>query len=132
MLGVGYLGNDIDLWTQDYGIGDGDIPPPITTSDLTILITRVNTSPGFNDLITGCEFTSTEALLPGTTLYCKLFQGPDVRTAPVIATGFETIGLLGLPTDTPFVIPIEETSFTNSNDVDLIQTILVEIQNPPQ
>lgn len=133
MLGVGYLGNDIGLWTQDYGIGDGDIPSPITTSDLEIQITRFNLSPsGFNDLITGCEFTSNEALLEGTTLYCKLFQGPDVRTAPVIATGFIPIGVGGLPSNIPIVIPITDKTFFNSNDIDLIQTILVEIQNPTQ
>ena len=133
MLGAGYLGNDIKLWAQDFGVGDGDITPPITTSNLKILITRVTRSTGFDDLITGCEFTSAEALLPGTKLYCKLFQGPDVRTAAVIATGFKKIDPPGLSSNTPINIPIDQTSiFFNSNDVDFVQTIAVEIQNPPQ
>jgi len=131
ILGVGYLGNDIALWAQDYGVGDGDIPTPITTSDLRILITRVNTASGFDDLITGCEFTTVDVLLPGTTLYCKLFQGPDVRTAAVIATGFKEILTSDLPSDT-FIIDITDTSFFNSNDVDYVKTVAVEIQNPPQ
>src|SRR3990172_3565624 len=131
-LSVGFLGNDIKLWMQDYGVGDGDIPTPIMTSNLKILITRENTATGFDDLITACEFTSVDKdLLPGTKLYCKLFQGPDVRTAAVIATGFKEILTSDLPSDT-FIIDITDTSFFNSNDVDYVKTVAVEIQNPPQ
>ena len=132
-LSVGFLGNDIKLWMQDYGVGDGDIPTPIMTSNLKILITRVNTATGFDDLITGCEFTSVDKdLLSGTTLYCKLFQGPDVRTAAVIATGFKQIDPPGLLSNTPTTIDITDKSFLNSNDVTYVENVAVEIQNPPQ
>ena len=131
MLSVGYLANDVKLWMQDYGVGDGDIPTPIMTSNLKILITRFNTPTGFIDLITGCEFTSVDKDLPsGTKLSCNLFQGPDVRTAAVIATGLEEIAPPGLLSNTPFIIPIEQTSFMNSNDVRYVQNVAVEIQKP--
>lgn len=132
MLSAGYLGNDIALWAQDFGLGDGDIMTPITTSYLKILITRVNTPVGFDDLITGCQFSSAADLVEGSKLYCKLFQGPDVRTAAIIATGMITIDPPGLSGGTPIEIPIGKKSFTNSNDVDYVQNVMVEVQNPPQ
>lgn len=132
MLSAGYLGNDIVLWAQDYGVGDGDIPSPIMTSNLKILITRIGPATGFDDLITGCEFTSVDKpLLAGTKLYCKLFQGPDITTSAVIASGFKPI-LSDLPIDSIITIDITDKSFFNSNDVDFIKNVAIEIQNPPQ
>ena len=132
IFGVGYLNNDLALWTQDYGIGDGDIPSPVMGSNLNILITRTNIpGGGHNDVITACEFTSeVKDLVEGTKIYCKLLQGPDVRTAAVIATGFKTIASPGLTATTPTIIDIDPPAIFQANDIDNVKSVLIEIQDP--
>ena len=131
LLGVGYLGNDVNLWIQQFGVGEGDIESPVTNTALTLQITRVNTPNGFDDFITQCNFVSLDVdLLPGTKLYCKLFDGTDIQTSFILASGFVEL------TDTVLagnIIPIPITTFLfpQSNNVDFIQNTIVEIQNPP-
>jgi len=131
ILGVGYLGNDITLMIQSWGVGEGDIISPVTDTDLTIQITRVNKPGGFDDFITRCDFTSLVENLPiGTKLFCKLYEGTDINTSNVFAEGiFELPNAVSA--GTPIPIPITMFAFTNSNDVDYVHNVAVLVQNPP-
>ena len=124
VLGVGYLNNDINLWIQEFGVGEGIIQSPVIETELSILITP----DGPDDFITACEFTSIDTdLIAGTKIYCKLYDGPDIKTAGIIATGFIKLDPL-VPMNTIISIPINEFSFEGSNNVDFVQNVLIEIQ----
>ena len=131
ILGVGYLGNDILLMVQSWGVGEGDILSPVTDTHLTLQITRVNKPGGFDDFITRCDFTSLDDdLQAGTILFCKLYEGTDINTSNIFAEG--TITLPNTVTaGTPVQIPITIFAFANSNDVDYIRNAAVLVQAPP-
>ena len=131
ILGVGYLGNDILLMIQSWGVGEGDILSPVTRTDLTLQITRVNRPGGFDDFITRCDFTSLDDALPaGTNLFCKLYEGTNINTSNVFAEGTFTLPN-AVPAGTPIQIPITIFVFPNSNDVDYIRNAAVLVQAPP-
>ena len=132
ILGVGYLGNDVNLWIQQFGVGEGDIESPVINTELTLLITRVNNANGFDDFITQCNFVSVDVdLLAGTKLYCKLFDGTDINSSFILASGFIELTNTVLAGDI-IEIPINTFLFAGSNNVDFVQNTIVEIQNPPQ
>ena len=100
---------------------------PVDETELTILI-----EPDGNggDIITACEFTSVNVDLPaGTKIYCKLLDASDIQSASIIATGFIELDAL-VPMNTVILIPINEFSFLGSNNVDFVQNVLIEIQEP--
>ena len=129
-LGVGYMSNDVELWIQSFGVGDGIIESPVENTELSIIIERVDTPEGPDDFITTCEFTSLDTdLLIGTKLYCKLYDGVDLESAFIIATGFVMLDQL---VQMGNVIPIQITdlSFEDSNNMDFVANVLVEVQEP--
>ena len=128
VLSVGYLNNDISLWLQEFGVGEGIIMSPVEATELSLQIDEVDTPDGPADLITACEFTSIDTdLLPGTKIYCKLLDFSDIKTASIIATGFIELENF-VPMNTLIPITINEFSFIGSNNVDFVQNVLIEIQ----
>ena len=139
LLGVGYLGNDVELWIQQFGVGEDNIESPVTDAGLTIILDRINgytldgftAIPSHKDLITLCEFTSqTEPLLAGTKLYCKLLDGMDIETSFIIATGFIEL-TEDVAAGVPIPIPIDMFSFENSHDADNVLNVIIEVIAPP-
>ena len=136
-LSTGYLSNDIDLWTQQFGVGEEDIGTPVTNAGLTINIQREfdvtfqgNTpvTLGFNDLIVSCEFRSPDKdLLPGTKIFCKLLGHPDINIAQIVAEGDVTLETT-IPAGSPITIPID---MIVQNDVDFVHNIVIVFQDPP-
>lgn len=132
VLGVGYLGNDVNLWIQQFGVGEGIIESPVTDTELTLQIERVNNPVGFDDFIVQCNFVSLDVdLQPGTKLYCKLFDGIDINASFILASGFVEL-TDPVPAGEIIEIPITTFLFSGSNNVDFVQNTLVEIQNPSQ
>ncbi len=132
IFGVGFLGNDMKLWIQEFGVGEGDIDSPVLGTELSLLIERVETPNGPDDFITACEFTSLDTDLDqGTKIHCKLFNGPNIETALIIATGFVELNQL-VPMNTVIPILITELAFADSNHVDFVENVLAEVQNPSQ
>ena len=133
LLGVGYLGNDVELWIQQVGIGEGDIESPVMDTDLIVQIVRTGTPPNHDDFIVQCDFTSNSVpLLEGTILFCKLYNGEDIPSSFVIAEG--SIELLDeYPAGSTIEIPITPPfSFTDANNVKFVRNVAVLVQNPPQ
>src|SRR3989344_3884155 len=128
-VGVGYLGNDFVTAVQRYGIGAGDIPSPVEGTDLIVNIHRVGTPPNHDDFLVGCDFTSnTVDLLTGTKLFCKAYNGMDIKTSTLVAEGMVEL-LNDVTAGTVIPIPIDTFAFTN-NDLDQIKNVAVLIQNP--
>jgi hypothetical protein len=133
LLGVGYLANDVEVWIQQVGIGEGDIESPVTDTDLIIQIVRTGTPPNHNDHIVQCDFTSNALpLLEGTTLFCKLYNGEDIPSSFVIAEGSIVLSS-DYPAGTTIEIPITSPfSFSDANNVKYVRNVAVLVQNPPQ
>ena len=136
-LGVGYLGNDMSLSVQQFGVGETDIPSPVTNAGLTIIIEREfgatlqgNTvvTGAFKDFITKCVFKSTDQdLLPGTKLFCKLLGHENIDIAQIIAEGILMIDTT-VPAGTPITIPID---MIVENNVNFVHNIVILVQAPP-
>ncbi len=136
-LGVGYLGNDIALQVQQFGVGDQDIPSPVTNAGLTIIIEREfgatlqgNTvvTGAFKDFIVDCVFRSpNNDLFPGTKIFCKLLDGDNINTDHVIAEGITMLGSTVLA-GTPITVPID---MIVQNNVDFVHNVVIVVQDPP-
>ncbi|MGI0056913.1 MAG: hypothetical protein ACREAK_06010 [Nitrosarchaeum sp.] len=132
LLSVGYLANDVEVWIQQIGIGEGDIENPVLDTDLIIQIVRTGTPPNHDDFIVQCDFTSnTVPLDAGTKLFCKLYNGENIPSSFVIAEGFIEL-LIDYPEGALIEIPITTFSFTDANNVDFVRNVAVLVQNPPQ
>ncbi len=136
-LGVGYLGNDMSLSVQQFGVGETDIGNPVTNAGLTILIERefgatlqgntVVTS-AFKDFIVDCVFRSPDQdLLPGTKLFCKLLGHENIDIAQIVAEGILMIDTT-VPAGTPVTIPID---MIVQNDVRFVHNVVIIVQDPP-
>ena len=110
-------GNDLGPWK-------------VENTELSIIIERIDTPEGPDDFITTCEFTSLDTdLLMGTKLYCKLYDGVDIEAAFIIATGFVKLDQL-VQMGTVIPIQITDLSFEDSNNMDFVANVLVEVQEP--
>jgi hypothetical protein len=131
-LGIAYLSNDVNLWIQQVGLGEADILSPVDQTQLSIQIEQI----GNEYFITACNFTSVNMpLLPGTKLYCKLYNSPDITNSLIIATGFLEIDPLGVGIPAGTLIPIPINMFASGGptvNANLVKNVLVEVQNPPQ
>jgi hypothetical protein len=129
-MSVGYLGNDISLNSQSFGVGEDTLQNPVESAVLTIFIEKtygVSTA-DYKDLITECSFRSTTVVLaPNTRLICKLLDAVDGN---VIAEG-DKIVLTSIPINTPVTIPIDNFAFENANNANNVHDIFIIVQGPP-
>ncbi len=134
-LGVGYLGNDMSLSVQQFGVGETDIGSPVTQAGLTIIIDRTfgvalsgNTQvDAFKDFITDCVFRSSiNDLSPGTKIFCKLLDHENIQTANIIAEGITMLGSTVL-VGTPITIPID---MIVQNNVNFVHNVVILVQDP--
>ena len=137
-LGIGYLNNTngMDLWIQKIGVGEGDLEHPITNAALTINIQRFfgatlqgNTviTDAFKDIIEECVFRSeTITVESGSTLFCKLLNGPDAETSGVVAEGSKVV-TTDIPPGTPVTIPIMHII---DNNVNAVHNVVIILKGP--
>jgi len=139
-LGIGYMNNQngVDLWVQQIGVGQTMIDSgPVSNAAVTIFIDRIFgptavgdiVTTGFKDLIVECVFRSPDIdVKEGSTLICKLIDGPDFKDSNVIAEGIKVLQS-DLPAGTAATIPINTIK---NNDVDFVENIVILIQSPPK
>jgi len=131
-LGLGYLGNEVDLegMVQEFGVGEGTIEPPTETADIKAKIVRTGQGQNFKDLIIECVFLTPDTIASGSMIFCKILDGrEDASTiANIIAEGMKTTGTV--PPNTTVTIPITFLAFTNANDVDFSHDMIVVIKGP--
>ena len=67
-LGVGYLGNEVNLegMVQDFGVGEGTIDHPTESINVAAVIERQGQVPDFKDFIIECEFQSPDTIDKGS------------------------------------------------------------------
>lgn len=133
-MSIGYLGNDINVSSQQFGVGEQTLDNPITNAILTIKVDRTNglnlsNQQDFKDLITECTFRSTSvALAPNTKLICKLLDAVDGK---IIAEGDKIVHTT-IAINTPVTIPIDNFAFPNANNANNVHDIFIIVQGPPQ
>jgi len=77
-MGTGFLNNTngIDLWIQQFGVGEGDIESPVSHATVEFNIIRTASANGptgtFDNVIDECVLTFDEDLNPGAHVFCKL------------------------------------------------------------
>lgn len=136
--GIGYLNNSngLNLWIQEVGVGESELEHPVSNAGLTINIQRyfgatlqgqTVVTDAFKDIIEECVFRSSDQELEaGSTLYCKLIDGPDAEFARVIAEGSKTVNNV-IPPGTPVTIPIVHII---DNNVNAVENVIIVIQGP--
>ena len=116
-LGTGFLGNEIELWIQQFGVGSGVIETPIEHVQVDFDITQRQDQFGFfKNLVENCELTLAEDIgaeigtpidptepdilvEKDSELTCKITD----ENRQIIAEGTVTSTQLGVPT--PGIIP---------------------------
>jgi hypothetical protein len=116
-LSTGFLGNEIELWIQQFGVGSGDIQTPIDHVTVDFFINQITDQfDHFKNLVQACELTLDEEigqqigtlLDPADTntevtkdseLTCKITD----ENGDIIAEG--TISTADVPTPVPGVFP---------------------------
>ena len=73
-MGTGFLNNDngINLWIQQFGVGEGDIETPVTHAKVDFNIVRTTEAGAFKNIINECAITLNDDLGAGGKIFCKL------------------------------------------------------------
>jgi len=127
-MSIGYLGNEISLDAQPFGVGETNIESPVAGIAVTAIIERTfnpKIASDFKDLIVECIFRSADEVEKDSTITCKLI---DI-SGSVIAEGQKIVDptLLQL---TPFTIPIDYFEFVNANNINNVHDIVIVVQGP--
>ena len=141
-LGTGFLSTNFDLTVQQLGVQEADLTSPVKTVavDLELFKTKVGphidlggiggTAPQthFHNIIKDCSFHSFTTLNPGTTIICKLTDDDNdvIAEGKVILTTTETFS----GSSSGFLIPIQQTVFHFSNDVQEVHDVKIVILGP--
>jgi len=148
-LSTGFLGNEIELWIQQFGVGSGDIQTPIDHVQVDFFINqRQDQFNHFKNLVEECELTLGEdvgqaigspvnpadpngaLVTKDSTLTCKI---TDIN-GDIIAEG--TITTADVPTPIPGIFPAGTYSvpvLKNQNDatswprVDEVHDVIVVV-----
>ena len=122
-LSIGYLNNTngIDLWIQQFGVGEGDIQTPLTHAKVDFNIIRQGSTGGpYDNIIDSCNLMFNNNLQSGAIIFCKLTdwdgaivgEGNTVITNP-LATG-DTVN-----------VPITD----GENNVTVIKDVIIVVQD---
>ena len=90
LLSTGFLGETIDVWVQQLGVGSSDVGTPITKANIDFKIDKEEFDGYFKNVVSACIFHSPEPLEAGSTIWCKL-SGMDELAGKIIAEGWLTI-----------------------------------------
>ena len=127
-MSIGYLGNEITLNAQEFGVGETNIESPVASIGVTAIIERTfnpMTIADFKDLIVNCTFKSTEEVIKDSTIICKLLD----TSGNVIAEGKKIVDP-ALQLLTPFTIPVNDFEFLNANNINNVHDIIIVVQGP--
>ena len=124
-MSVGYLGNEVSLNAQQFGVGETDIESPVRSVAVTAMVERIGSSVNFKDLIVECTFMSNDEVEKDSTIICKLLD----TSGNVIAEGKKIVDP-ALPALTSFTVPIDDFEFLNANNINNVHDIILVIQGP--
>ena len=126
-LSIGYLGNNISLDAQEFGVGETNLESPVDDLGVTVVIGRTFgiVDSDFKDLIEECIFHSLDLVEKDSIITCKLL---DI-SGNVIAEGKKIVDPDLLPL-TPFTMPIDDFEFVLAHNIDNVHDIIIVIQGP--
>ena len=134
-MGVGFLGQPLNLMVQGLIVGEKTLDAPITKALLDFVIDRTSYTFGsdttmMRNVIDECIIESPQTMDRGSIIFCKL---TDMMNN-VVAEGMKVLTRT-LNDDTPTNIPIIQAfvlpSGIPSNDVTNINDVVVVVQGPP-
>jgi len=73
-MGTGFLNNTngIDLWIQQFGVGEGDITSPVSHAFVDFDIVRITQGNAFKNIVESCDLRFDDDLKAGAKVFCKL------------------------------------------------------------
>ena len=121
-MGTGFLNNTngINLWIQQFGVGEGDIMSPVTHAFVDFNIVRTTEAGAFKNIINQCDLILNDDLKAGAKVFCKLTdwagdivaEGSTVLTAPYVS-------------NTPLPVPITD----GNRNVLIIKDVIIVVQD---
>jgi len=127
-MSIGYLGNEVSLDVQSFGVGEIDLESPVASVGVIAMLehqVNPNITSDFKDLIVECTFFADVEVEKDSTIFCKLL---DI-SGNVIAEGKKIVDP-ALPLLTPFTIPINDFEFFNANNINNVHDIVLVVQGP--
>jgi len=127
-MSIGYLGNEISLDAQPFGVGETNLESPVGSVGVIAMISHIenpNITSDFKDLIVECTFIADKEVEKDSIIFCKLL---DI-SGNVIAEGKKIVDP-ALPPLTPFAIPIDDFEFLNANNINNVHDIILVVQGP--
>ncbi len=123
-MGTGFLNNTngIDLWIQQFGVGEGDITSPVSHAFVDFNIARVNGEPEgtFDNVIESCDLKFDENLNTGAKIFCKLTDW----AGDIVAEG-STMLTSPLSTDIAVNVPVTD----GDNNVLVVKDVIIVVQD---
>ncbi len=124
-IGVGSLGNTINLSVQQIGVGDEDIDSPIMAANIDFNIVKEKGNQGnFKNVIADCIIQAEEEIAAKSKVFCKLTD----KDGFVAAEGF-TVLQTHLNAGSLLTVHIVDPNFVNSQ-VQNIHDIILVVQGP--
>jgi len=128
-LGMGALGNTINLNVQQLGVGETNLVSPIDNAKIAFAIEKVPVSQGattFKNIIRYCVITNTDdvAIPSGSKIFCKLTD----LAGNVAAEGAKIL-VTNLPAGESIQIPIDDDDIMFAK-VQNIHDVILVVQAP--
>jgi len=139
-LGTGFLSTGFTLNVQNLGVQETDLVSPVSTVNVDLELLKVETgmhpdqggvggnSPQthFHNIIDKCSFHTPTTLSKTTVIICKLTDDDD----DVIAEGKLTLITTYVGSSGGLFVPITQTVFHFSNDVQEIHDVKIVVLGP--
>ena len=122
-MGTGFLNNTngIDLWIQQFGVGEGDISTPVSHATVEFVINRSGPPGGpFDNIIEYCKLTFDKPLQQGAEIFCKLTDWEGL----IVGEGKATLQAY-LSTGNLVMVPILD----GVNNVLVIKDVVIVVQD---
>jgi len=126
-MGTGFLNNTngINLWIQQFGVGEGDITSPVTHAFVDFDIQRVASASGpagtFDNVIANCLLKFNDDLNTGAKVFCKLTDW----AGDIISEG-STVLIAPYVSNTPLTVPIGPAG---NNNVLQVKDVIIVVQD---
>ena len=124
-IGVGSLGNTINLNVQLLGVGDQDLVTPISHANIDFVIEKVQGNENnFKNVIADCIVQADKEIAALSTVYCKLTGA----RGDVVAEGV-TVLQTHLNAGSILTVPIDDPNFVDSQ-VHNVHDVILVVQSP--
>ena len=124
-IGVGSLGNTINLSVQQIGVGDQDIDSPIMAANIDFVIEKIKGNQGnFKNVIADCIIQAEEEIAAMSHVFCKLTG----KNGDVVAEGVTWLQT-HLHAGSLLTVEIDDPNFVNSQ-VQNVHDIILVVQGP--